>query len=100
MYYILLCGYTVVCIRISYNMGKRDLPDTYIYIYIYTARGPQARGRGCIYQANPDCPCYKYYIGTTKVHTTSNKSKPTITTILHLLGYKYTCVMMYSRDKM
>ena len=38
----------------SYNMGKRDLPDIYAL-----ARGPQARGRGHIYQANPDCPCYK-----------------------------------------
>ena len=35
---------------ISYNMGKRDLPDIYAL-----ARGPQARGRGHIYQANPDC---------------------------------------------
>ena len=35
-------------------MGKRDLPDIYAL-----ARGPQARGRGHIYQANPDCPCYK-----------------------------------------
>ena len=35
-------------------MGKRDLPDIYA-----PARGPQAQGRGHIYQANPDCPCYK-----------------------------------------
>ena len=35
-------------------MGKRDLPDTYVL-----AQGPQARGRGHIHQANPDCPCYK-----------------------------------------
>ena len=38
-------------------MGNRDLPDIYAL-----ARGPQARGRGHIYQANPDCPCYKLYI--------------------------------------
>ena len=37
----------------SYNMGKRDLPDIYAQ-----ARGPQARGRGHIYQENPECPCY------------------------------------------
>ena len=37
----------------SYNMGKRDLPDVYAQ-----ARGPQARGRGHIYQENPECPCY------------------------------------------
>ena len=30
-------------------MGKRDLPDIYAL-----ARGPQARERGHIYQANPD----------------------------------------------
>ena len=41
-------------ICISYNMGKRDLPDIYAL-----AGGLQARGRGHIYQANPDCPCYK-----------------------------------------
>ena len=41
-------------LSISYNMGKRDLPDIYAL-----AGGPQARGRGHIYQANPDCPCYK-----------------------------------------
>ena len=32
-----------------YNMGKRELPDIYAL----------ARGRGHIYQANPDCTCYK-----------------------------------------
>ena len=35
----------------SYNMGMRDLPDIYAQ-----ARGPQARGRGHIYQENPECP--------------------------------------------
>ena len=34
-------------------MGKRDLPDIYAL-----ARGPKARGRGHIYQANPHYPCY------------------------------------------
>ena len=33
-------------VSISYNMGTRDLPDIY------------ARGRGRIYQANPECTCY------------------------------------------
>ena len=45
--------YTQV-VYMTYNMGNRDLPDIYAL-----ARGPQARGRGHIYQANPDCPCYK-----------------------------------------
>ena len=31
-------------------------------IYTPDARGPQARGRGCIYQANHECPCYNFYI--------------------------------------
>ena len=34
-------------------MGTRDLPDIYAQ-----ARGPQARGRGHIYQENPECPRY------------------------------------------
>ena len=38
-------------IRNSYNMGTRDLPD------IYT----QARGRGHIYQENPEYPRYNYF---------------------------------------
>ena len=50
--YIYIYIYIYICN--SYNMGKRDLPDIYAL-----ARGPQARGRGHIYQANPDCPCYK-----------------------------------------
>ena len=35
-------------------MGTRDLSDIYTQ-----ARGPQARGCGHIYQANPECACYK-----------------------------------------
>ena len=38
----------------SYTMATRDLPDIYAL-----ARGPQARGRGHIYQANPEWPWYK-----------------------------------------
>ena len=38
----------------SYTMAKRDLPDIYAQ-----ARGPQAQGRGHIYQANPEWPWYK-----------------------------------------
>jgi len=38
-------------------MGNRDLPD----IYALTLR-PVALGLGHIYQANPSCPCYNYYI--------------------------------------
>ena len=47
---LLSCG---MYICNSYTMGKRDLPDIYAQ-----ARGPQARGRGHIYQENPECPCY------------------------------------------
>ena len=38
----------------SYTMATWDLPDIYAQ-----ARGPQARGRGHIYQANPEWPWYK-----------------------------------------
>ena len=43
---------TLYTIRKGYNMVRRDLPDIYA----------RARGRVCIYQANPDRPCYKHYI--------------------------------------
>ena len=54
--YVLYKLFTLYTLYIcnSYNMGKRDLPDIYAI-----ARGPQAQGRGHIYQANPDCPSYK-----------------------------------------
>ena len=42
---------------ISYNMGTRDFPDIYA-----RALGPAALGLGHIYQANPSCPWYNYYI--------------------------------------
>ena len=51
-------------------MGKRDLPDIYAL-----ARGPQARGRGHIYQANPDCPCYKWYIPLEYIPRQTNQKK-------------------------
>jgi len=38
-------------------MGNWDLPD----IYALTL-GPAALRLGYIYQANPSCPCYNYYI--------------------------------------
>ena len=44
-------------VYITYNMGNRDLPDIYAH-----ALGPAALGLGHIYQANPSCPCYNYYI--------------------------------------
>ena len=43
-------------------MGKRDLPDTYAL-----AQGPQARGRGHIYQANSDCLSYIYHLSIYQV---------------------------------
>ena len=42
-----LQAYCIITFCNSYNMGKRDLPDIY------------AQARGHIYQANPECPCYK-----------------------------------------
>ena len=41
--------------HISYNVGTRDFPDI-----CASALGPA--GLGHIYQANPLCPCYNYYI--------------------------------------
>ena len=46
---------------ISYNMGTRDFPDIYA-----RALGPAALGLGHIYQANPSCPWYNYYINVDK----------------------------------
>ena len=47
---------------ISYTMGTRDFPDVYA-----RALGPAALGLGHIYQANPSCPWYNYYILPGKV---------------------------------
>ena len=44
---------------ITYNMGTRDFPDIYA-----CALGPAALVLGHIYQVNPSCPCYNYYIYT------------------------------------
>ena len=38
-------------------MSTRDFPDIYA-----RALGPAALGLGHIYQANPSCPWYNYYI--------------------------------------
>ena len=38
-------------------MGNRDLPDIYAHVL-----GPATLGLGHIYQANPSCPCYNYYL--------------------------------------
>ena len=43
--------------KICYNMGTRDFPDIYV-----RALRPAALRLGHIYQANPSCPCYNYYI--------------------------------------
>jgi len=42
---------------ITYNMGNWDLPDIY-------ALGLTTLRLGHLYQANPSCPCYNYYIYT------------------------------------
>ena len=49
--------FSKLVVYITYNMGNRDLPDVYAH-----ALGPAALGLGHIYQANPSCPCYNYYI--------------------------------------
>ena len=41
----------------TYNMGTGDFPDIYA-----CALGPATHELGHIYQANPSCPCYDYYI--------------------------------------
>ena len=38
-------------------MAIRDMPDIYV-----SAPRPTAPGLGHIYQANPSCPCYNFYI--------------------------------------
>ena len=53
--------YTSV-VYITYTMGNRDLPDIYTL-----ALGPAALGLWCIYQANPSCPWYNYYIHLLKI---------------------------------
>ena len=42
-------------------MGNRDLLDIYAH-----ALGPVALRLGHIYQANPSCPCYNYYLFNVK----------------------------------
>ena len=49
--------FSKLVVYITYNMGNRDLPDMYAH-----ALGPVALGLGHIYQANPSCPCYNYYL--------------------------------------
>ena len=49
---------------ISYNMGTRDFPDIYA-----RALGPAALGPGHIYQANPSCPWYNYYLFLISIQT-------------------------------
>ena len=69
-------------------MGNRDLPDIYAH-----ALGPAALGLGHIYQANPSCPCYNYYIYSDKVdiHCVYNYSK--VDTFDKLNGYFIQCVL-------
>ena len=59
---------------ISYNMGTRDFPDIYA-----RALGPAALGLGHIYQANPSCPWYNYYIYKTKYVLLTISAKAEIT---------------------
>ena len=50
---------------ITYKMGTRDFLDIYA-----RALRPAALGLGHIYQANPSCPCYNYYITFKCLFTT------------------------------
>ena len=53
--------FSKLVVYITYNMGNRDLPDIYAH-----ALGPAALVLGHIYQANPSCPYYNYYISSKK----------------------------------
>ena len=52
-----MCVYICVCVAIricnSYNIGMRDLADTYVQV-----QGPQAQGFGHTYLADPKCSSY------------------------------------------
>jgi len=64
---ILVDLFDVLCtlvVYITYNIGKRDLPDIYTL-----ALGPVALMLRHIYQATPSCPCYNYYITDSKHNT-------------------------------
>jgi len=55
------------CVFYSCNMGTHDLPDMYAqspraheWFAWYVC--PKPEGAGHTYQANHECPCYKYYV--------------------------------------
>ena len=56
-------------------MGNRDLPDIYAH-----ALGPAALGLGHIYQANPSCPCYNYYLYNQVLRIIKNAVKSDVKT--------------------
>ena len=75
-------GCTINALCISYNRGKRDLPDIYAL-----AQGSHALGRGHIYQANPDCQCC-YNSRTSNKLTKNFRAHKRI----FVLGYKYIAI--------
>ena len=79
---------------ISYNMGKRDLPDIYPSL---RAAGLRA---GHIFQANPDSSFD--YILPRYIATTLDKSNENFNPQLklHLVSYKYFCEIIYRRGKL
>ena len=65
-----------VCVCLSYNIGKSDLPDIYVL-----ARGLQAQGREHIYQAIARVISDIYHKGICHIRQIKKKFKPTIRTI-------------------
>ena len=76
---------------ISYNMGTPDFPDIYA-----RALGPAALGLGHIYQANPSCPWYNYYIYIYIINSWLHKPSYSVTRIVsHALLHTYIhCVTL------
>ena len=77
-------------------MGTWDLPDIHACVL-----GPAALRLGHIYQANPSCPCYNYYIPTTRSQSCMFKSLPKMLleifqnyTYFALHASHYACVML------
>ena len=62
-------------------MDMRDLPDIYAQL--------QAQGRGHIYQANPECPCYKLYLPLPALY----KNLPKLTGNCSAVMYSNRCQM-------
>ena len=74
-----LTTYIIYCI--SYNMGKRDLPDIYAQ-----DQGQQAQGHRQIYQANSECPVKLTYISNKSTKSLKSMHKHNWTKFLSPTG--------------